>query len=121
MKPHTIIVILTACAVIAVLLPSANAATAAPQTPKGTWSTAQLSQARYELAAASVGNMALFALGFTGSALLSYECRWLRLCRLFLRAAVLWLYLFTAITRLLMLPLQVLVLVFPIAWTCTTV
>ena len=74
MKPHNIIVILTACAVIAVLLPSANAATAAPQTPKGTWSTAQLSQARYELAAASVGNMALFALGYTGSALVSYEC-----------------------------------------------
>ncbi len=64
MKPHTTIVILTACAVIAVLLPSAN----------GTWSTAQLSQARYELAAASVGNMSLFALGYTGSALVSYEC-----------------------------------------------
>jgi len=53
---------------------SVAAATAAPQTPKETWSTAQLSQARYELAAASVGNMALFALGFTGSALVSYEC-----------------------------------------------
>ena len=70
MKPHTIIVILTACAVIALLLPSANGA----QTPKEAWSTAQLSQARYELAAASVGNMSLFALGFTGSALVSYEC-----------------------------------------------
>ncbi len=34
------------------------------------WSTAQLSVARYELAATSVGNVALFALGYTGSELL---------------------------------------------------
>jgi hypothetical protein len=36
----------------------------------GTWSTAQLSVARQGLAAASVGNVALFAGGDTGSALL---------------------------------------------------
>ena len=37
---------------------------------QGTWSTAQLSMRRYELSATSVGNVALFALGYTGSALL---------------------------------------------------
>jgi hypothetical protein len=36
----------------------------------GTWSTAQLSVARLGLAAASVGNVALFAGGWLGSALL---------------------------------------------------
>ena len=36
----------------------------------GAWSTAQLSVARYNLAAASVGNVALFAGGETPSALL---------------------------------------------------
>ncbi len=40
---------------------------------QGTWSTAQLSEARYWLAAASVGNVVLFAGGWTGSALLSRE------------------------------------------------
>ena len=39
----------------------------------GTWSTAQLSVARYGLAAASVGNVALFAGGMTGSDLMSRE------------------------------------------------
>ncbi len=39
----------------------------------GTWSTAQLSVARYYLAAASVGNVALFAGGVTGGALLCRE------------------------------------------------
>ena len=33
----------------------------------GTWSTAQLSVARYSLAATSVGNVAFFAGGFTGN------------------------------------------------------
>ena len=33
----------------------------------GTWSTAQLSVARYGLAATSVGNVAFFAGGFTGN------------------------------------------------------
>ena len=33
----------------------------------GTWSTAQLSVARYELEATSVGNVAFFAGGFTGN------------------------------------------------------
>ena len=37
---------------------------------QGTWSTAQLSVARYYLAAASVGNVALFAGGGAGGALL---------------------------------------------------
>ena len=36
----------------------------------GAWSTAQLSEARYYLAAASVGNVAIFAGGWTGSVLL---------------------------------------------------
>ena len=39
----------------------------------GAWSTAQLSVARYWLAAASVGNVALFAGGWTPSALLYRE------------------------------------------------
>jgi hypothetical protein len=39
----------------------------------GTWSTAQLSMARQFLAAASVGNVALFAGGLTGSVLLCRE------------------------------------------------
>ena len=39
----------------------------------GAWSTAQLSVARGGLAAASVGNVALFAGGYTGSALLCRE------------------------------------------------
>ena len=50
----------------------------------GAWSTAQLSVARGYLAAASVGNVALFAGGQTGSALLCREGDiWLHL---FLRA-----------------------------------
>jgi hypothetical protein len=39
----------------------------------GAWSTVQLSVARYAFAAASVGNVALFAGGDTGSALLCRE------------------------------------------------
>ena len=39
----------------------------------GAWSAAQLSVARVDLAAASVGNVALFAGGETGSALLCRE------------------------------------------------
>ena len=39
----------------------------------GTWSTAQLSVARYDLAAASIGSVALFAGGYTGGALLCRE------------------------------------------------
>ncbi len=39
----------------------------------GTWSTAQLSVARQGLAAASVGNVAVFAGGYSGSALLFRE------------------------------------------------
>ncbi len=39
----------------------------------GAWSTAQLSVARYYLAAASVGNLALFAGGYNNSALLRRE------------------------------------------------
>ena len=39
----------------------------------GAWSTAQLSVARTYLAAASVGNVALFAGGITGSALFCME------------------------------------------------
>ncbi len=39
----------------------------------GTWSTAQLSVARYWFAAASVGNVALFAGGVAASALLCRE------------------------------------------------
>ncbi len=50
----------------------------------GAWSTPQLSVARGYLAAASVGNVALFAGGLTGSALLCMEgVIWLHL---FLRA-----------------------------------
>jgi hypothetical protein len=41
----------------------------------GAWSTAQLSVARSSLAAASVGNVALFAGGWIGSALLCSEGR----------------------------------------------
>jgi hypothetical protein len=68
----------------------------------GAWSAAQLSVARYNLAAASVGNVALFAGGVTGtlptnSALLCWEgdfggiCILLRAC--FALAAILRLYL----------------------------
>ena len=39
----------------------------------GAWSTAQLSVARDNLAAASVGNLAIFAGGYTGSVLLWIE------------------------------------------------
>ncbi len=39
----------------------------------GAWSTAQLSVARYWLAAASVGNVAIFAGGWTASVLLWIE------------------------------------------------
>ncbi len=39
----------------------------------GAWSTALLSVARRELAAASVGNLAIFAGGYTGSMLLWNE------------------------------------------------
>ena len=61
----------------------------------GAWSTAQLSLGRFWLAAASVGNVALFAGGQAGSALLCREgdmgfvyCCVRVLC--FARAAVLW-------------------------------
>jgi hypothetical protein len=48
---------------------------------QGTWSTAQLSVARYNLAAASVGNVALFAGGYTAGALLCREWgEWVCLC-----------------------------------------
>ena len=50
----------------------------------GAWSTAQLSAARYLLAAASVGNVALFAGGDAGSALFVQggggRCLLLRAC-----------------------------------------
>ena len=50
----------------------------------GAWSTAQLSVARNSLAAASVGNVALFAGGLTGSALFVQggggRCLLLRAC-----------------------------------------
>jgi hypothetical protein len=55
----------------------------------GTWSTAQLSVARSNLAAASAGNVVLFAGGFTGSALLCREggdCLLLCACFVFARA-----------------------------------
>ena len=39
----------------------------------GAWSTAQLSVARYNPAAASVGNVAIFGGGYTGSVLLLIE------------------------------------------------
>ena len=39
----------------------------------GAWSTARLSVARSSLAAASVGNVAIFAGGYTGSVLLLIE------------------------------------------------
>ncbi len=39
----------------------------------GAWSTAQLSVARLDLAAASVGNVAIFVGGWTGSVLLLIE------------------------------------------------
>ena len=39
----------------------------------GAWSTAQLSVARYDFAAASVGNVAIFAGGSSGSVLLLIE------------------------------------------------
>ncbi len=57
----------------------------------GAWSTAQLSVARGYLAAASVGNVALFAGGSTESALLCREggVRSHLLLR-FARSAVLW-------------------------------
>ncbi len=42
----------------------------------GAWSTAQLSVARSYFAAASVGNLALFAGGSDGSALLRQGCVW---------------------------------------------
>jgi hypothetical protein len=51
---------------------------------QGTWSTAQLSVARYNLAATSVGNVAIFAGGAGGGVLLLIEGelweRWLRVC-----------------------------------------
>ena len=58
----------------------------------GAWSTAQLSVGRYLLAAASVGNVALFAGGYINSALLCREggVRSHLLLR-FARSAVLWL------------------------------
>jgi hypothetical protein len=60
----------------------------------GAWSTAQLSAGRYWLAAASVGNVALFAGGATASALLCREgrewvCLLLRAYFVVARAAVL--------------------------------
>ena len=44
-----------------------NNATDLYNSASGTWSTAQLSVARYELAATSVGNVAIFAGGNTGN------------------------------------------------------
>jgi hypothetical protein len=52
----------------------------------GAWSTAQLSVARYGLAATSVGNVALFAGGFLVGTLLctgggaKYGCVWMSAC-----------------------------------------
>ena len=59
-----------AAALIMMMMTSAAFGVARAQ---GTWSTAQLSVARIGLAAASVGNVALFAGGWLGSALLCRE------------------------------------------------
>jgi len=59
-----------AAALIMMMMTSAAFGVARAQ---GTWSTAQLSVARWGLAAASVGNVALFAGGWLGSALLCRE------------------------------------------------
>ena len=52
----------------------------------GTWSTAQLSVARFELAATTVGNTAMFAGGWTQNQ--GGRCWCLRMSRVFARAAV---------------------------------
>ena len=57
-------------AAVAVIMISAVCGVARAQ---GVWSTAQLSVARNSLAAASVGNVAIFAGGWTGSVLLLIE------------------------------------------------
>ena len=57
-------------AAVAVMMMSAVCGFARAQ---GVWSTAQLSVARNSLAAASVGNVAIFAGGYTGSVLLWIE------------------------------------------------
>ena len=57
-------------AAVAVIMMSAVCGVARAQ---GVWSTAQLSVGRYGLAAASVGNVAIFAGGEAGSVLLWIE------------------------------------------------
>ena len=57
-------------AAVVVIMMSAVCGVARAQ---GVWSTAQLSVARDTLAAASVGNVAIFAGGWTGSVLLLIE------------------------------------------------
>jgi hypothetical protein len=89
----------------------------------GTWSTAQLSVARWGLAAASVGNVALFAGGYSPSALLRRKLGGdgvsIVACVLSVCACCGVVVLFAlrplAVSRA---PLQVM---FPMLWTCTTV
>ncbi len=56
----------------------------------GTWSTAQLSVARYDLAATSVGNMALFAGGWTQDQGGACRLLWLFRPLAYVAASVLW-------------------------------
>ena len=58
---------------VALMVMMATSAAFGVARAQGTWSTAQLSVARGYFAAASVGNVALFAGGLTGSALLWRE------------------------------------------------
>ena len=65
----------TACSLMHAIAGNASNAVDLYNSATGTWSTAQLSVGRYILAAASVGNVALFAGGysFSGGALLCRE------------------------------------------------
>ena len=79
--------LLPAAVAVVMLMTSAALGVARAQ---GVWSTAQLSVARGYLAAASVGNVALFAGGYTLSAILSRgRVGWGTLFFCFARAAVL--------------------------------
>ena len=63
----------TACSLMRTTAGGASSAVDLYNSATGTWSTAQLSVARGGLSAASVGNVALFAGGAAGRALLCRE------------------------------------------------
>ena len=87
----------------------------------GTWSTAQLSVARNGMAAASVGNVALFAGGQITGALLCRERTMLIVACVLSVCACCSVAVLFALRSLALssAPLQVVVL--PMLWTCTTV